>query len=665
MRLLIPMLLVACGDKDTGEPEDTGEPAPLGQDGDDDGYLLSEDCNDTNPAINPGAEEVCEGVDNNCDGQIDEDVKNTYYQDSDGDGYGNEAEVAKGCSAPNGYVSQGGDCDDSTATGASYNPDVAETCDGEDNDCDDEVDEGVTLTFYADSDGDGFGVPGDEVEGCSTPSGYSEESTDCADDDFSIYPGAPEVCGDDEINDCDGSADDAASYCDRLSGALTLNAANTDQYWIGRHNGDYAGYSVAAVGDLTGDGRSEVLIGVPSEDVQASDAGGFYLIDGASTSTDPDEAAIAIILGDVAGDQIGLSMTAAGDLDGDGYPDFIVGSPVISLESTEDGGAFVFYGPLTGSSTVSQTADYTITGAHGGSATAYSMDSAGDFNGDGHPDVLVGAYYNLDRHDYPGAAHLLYGPIDQDISLESGSDVELMGITADAWTGYAVAGIGDFNGDGFDDVALGAPLDSGDEGYEGITYIIYGGESIVSDDVDDYAGAMLIGAEAYSYSGIAVSGGEDADGDGLDDLLVSDYAERTWLVYGEELSDEVIVTDVYDGLFYGEVYGDYSGYAIELTGDIDGDGSADVLIGAPNNDDTAKSSGSAYLFYGPLSGVRFGYAADVRFRGSGSGDLAGIDLSAGGDITGDGLVDVLIGAPDANGAGSVYMISSDGRTGGY
>ena len=636
--LLTPMLLLACGDKEVDEGVDTSEPAPIGQDADDDGYLLSEDCNDTNAEINPGAVEVCDGIDNNCDSQIDEDVKTTYYQDADSDGYGNESEVAKGCSPPDGYIEAGGDCNDSTADGVDYNPGITEVCDGVDNNCDEAIDEGVVVTFYSDADGDGYGVDGKTADACDPPSGYSAENTDCDDEDGTIFPGAPEVCGDDEVNDCDGLESDAADYCDRLSGALSLNSTAT-QYWIGRHNDDGTGYSVALVGDMTGDGRSEILIGAPYEDIQADDAGAFYIVDGASTDQDLDDAAIAIILGDLEGDGLGLSVSATGDINNDGHPDFMVGSPAADINTTDDGAAFVFYGPLTGSATVSSVVDVTISGAHGGSATAYSFDEAGDVNGDGHPDLLIGAYGNYDRNDYPGAVHLVYGPVEDDMVLEIGSeagssgvgaDLMMIGITPDSWLGYAVAGIGDINGDGFDDMALGAPVESTLKDFEGATYIIYGGEDIVSDD-----------------------------------FLVSDFTELTWLVHGEELVDEVVVSDVYDGLFTGEFYGDYSGWAIEFAGDIDDDGTVDVLIGAPNNSDTAKNSGSAYLFYGPHSGTRYGYAADVRFRGAGSGDLAGNGIATGEDVTGDGVDDLLIGAPFGNGAGSVYLFSGDGATGGY
>jgi len=111
----------------------------------------SGDCNDNNAAVNPAATEICDGIDNNCNGQIDEGVKTSYYQDSDGDGYGNPSVSVQACSAPVGYMTDKTDCDDSRA---SIHPNAPELCDGLDNNCNGQVDEGMTSTYYRDADGD-------------------------------------------------------------------------------------------------------------------------------------------------------------------------------------------------------------------------------------------------------------------------------------------------------------------------------------------------------------------------------------------------------------------------------------------------------------------------------------------------------------------------------
>ena len=141
------------------------------------GYVTDNtDCNDANAAINPGATEICDGVDNNCDGNIDEGVGNTYYQDNDGDGYGNPSNTIQACSAPSGYVSDNTDCDDSNA---GIHPGATEICDTVDNDCDGEVDEEMTNTYYQDSDNDGYGNSSSTTTACSAPSGYVLNNTDC------------------------------------------------------------------------------------------------------------------------------------------------------------------------------------------------------------------------------------------------------------------------------------------------------------------------------------------------------------------------------------------------------------------------------------------------------------------------------------------------------
>jgi hypothetical protein len=170
------------------------------------GYVLnSTDCDDTRASVHPGAAETCNGLDDNCNGTIDEGVKNTYYRDSDGDGYGNAAQTTQACTVPVGYVTLNTDCDD---TRANVHPGAAEVCDGLDNNCNGTVDEGVTTTFYRDADGDGFGTTSLTTQACSAPTGYVANNTDCNDGNAAIHPGAADVC-DLTDNNCDGVVDNA------------------------------------------------------------------------------------------------------------------------------------------------------------------------------------------------------------------------------------------------------------------------------------------------------------------------------------------------------------------------------------------------------------------------------------------------------------------------
>ncbi len=162
------------------------------------------DCDDSRADVYPDAEEACDGADNDCDGEIDEDGDTRFYSDTDGDGHGDPAVSVVGCNLPQGYVSSSDDCDD---TNPAVHPDATETCNGIDDDCDDGVDEEVTSTFYLDADGDQFGNPAITTEGCEPPPGFVDDSTDCDDGEASVYPGALEVC-DEQDNDCDALVDE-------------------------------------------------------------------------------------------------------------------------------------------------------------------------------------------------------------------------------------------------------------------------------------------------------------------------------------------------------------------------------------------------------------------------------------------------------------------------
>ncbi|MEZ4977732.1 MAG: putative metal-binding motif-containing protein [Chitinophagales bacterium] len=171
-----------------------GSDATLVVDNDNDNYDNTVDCNDNNPAINPGATEVCDGVDNNCDGNIDEGLTQfTYYIDNDNDGYGSPSSSISSCAsvAPAGYSANSLDCNDNNMN---IHPNAAEVCDGIDNDCDGFVDNGLPLnSYYLDADFDGFGSPDSSINVCNAtaPAGYSVNSLDCNDGDINIHPNLP------------------------------------------------------------------------------------------------------------------------------------------------------------------------------------------------------------------------------------------------------------------------------------------------------------------------------------------------------------------------------------------------------------------------------------------------------------------------------------------
>ncbi len=284
---------------DTAPPEDT---APVVEDADEDGYPEGADCNDRDASINPGATEVCDSVDNNCDGEIDEGLLSTFLPDDDADGFGLDSGAQDLCSAPEGWVEIGGDCDDSRAD---VYPDADEPCDGVDNDCDGETDEDGDSLWYQDSDGDGHGDAAVSQVACSPGTGWVAIDDDCDDSRADVYPDADEVC-DLVDNDCDDAVDEDVT---------TTFYADVD-------------------GDGWGDGDSttqacEQPSGHVSQAGDCDDQDARVSPDGSEICNESDDDC------DGAVDE-GVTTTFYADADGDGY-----GDETSTVEACEEGPGYV------------------------------------------------------------------------------------------------------------------------------------------------------------------------------------------------------------------------------------------------------------------------------------------------------------------------------------
>jgi hypothetical protein len=174
------------------------------------GYVVtSTDCNDAAAAVHPGATETCNGIDDNCDGSIDNGVGTVWYRDADGDTYGTSATTLTACTQPSGYVASSTDCNDAAAA---VHPGATETCNGVDDDCNSLIDDNATgrTTYYRDADADGYGASATSTLACSQPAGYVANSTDCNDAAAAVHPGATEVCNGID-DDCNSQVDDNVS----------------------------------------------------------------------------------------------------------------------------------------------------------------------------------------------------------------------------------------------------------------------------------------------------------------------------------------------------------------------------------------------------------------------------------------------------------------------
>jgi hypothetical protein len=649
--LALGLLALACR-ADRG-----GDSSSVLGDLDGDGFEMPDDCADDDAAIHPAADEHCDGVDNNCDGELDgaDAIEATaWYADADADGFGNPHLVRIACEAPNEFfLDNADDCDDERED---VFPGAQEYCDGIDDDCDGATDEEDALDqqlVYVDADGDGAGDPDATSMQCGVPDGFAAEPNDCDDGNAAMNPYLPEICNDGLDNDCEGTAEPCGfeGEKDLMLAEAIIVGAEDDQLGLGM-----------ASGDLDGDGDLDLAVRGGAVSFTSSSRKWIYLLDGPVAGlVDAPTVALAQIevqLDTVLYGPVGDALEVF-DVDGDGYDDLVAGS-------TGGGGAtrgiFVFLSPFSGAGEPAD-ADAAITDNNVGG----SLERAGDLDGDGEVDFLV-------ANTIQDVVYVVPGPIDRDLSTETveGSITSPCPTGGHGGCGFG-AGLGtsgDLDGDGHLDVVVGAPYHSLDSySYEGAAYV-YAGPFDSAREGEDHV-AQFVSTSTYRALGTVIDIVPDLDGDGYDDLLFGHGSNAGYLsapsdpglagVFYGPVADELSPSDA-DFLFEGEG-GDATGISVALA-DTNDDGVQDLVVGDAWEDGTVPRAGAVFAVEGPLGTGTVGTDAAVgRVVGTGP-DFAGSLVKNLGDLNDDGVDDVGIGAPTyqatAGGQGAAYLVFGGG-----
>jgi len=483
-------------DSDADADGDTDTDVPV--DGDGDGWTADEDCDDGDASINPGAKEVCgDAVDNDCDGDslgcatISGDLAlssaDAVFAGEDTLNYAGASVSSAGDVDGDGFndllIGANGNDEGGTGAGAVYlvRGPVAGDLD--------------LASAHAKLIGGESANVGDSVSGAGDVDG------DGLDD---LLLGAPAV----------GDAGTAYLVLGPVTGDMSLGGA--DATLVGEDSSDGAGYSVSGVGDVDGDGLDDLLIGASANDAGGSSAGAAYLVLGPVTGQVELGSADAKLIGEAEEDWAGLAVAGAGDVDGDGHDDLLVGARNNDTGWSDSGTAYLVLGPVTGELDLG-SADARLTGEDSGDHAGQSVSGAGDVNGDGYEDVLVGSMGNGEGGIEAGAAYVVLGPVTGDLDLGS-AQAKLMGESAADTAGSSLSGAGDIDGDGFDDLLVGASnVDTGGQN-SGATYLLLGPVTGTYDLSS--AEAKIICELDSCNSGQAVSGVGDMNNDGLDDVLV-------------------------------------------------------------------------------------------------------------------------------------------------
>jgi hypothetical protein len=406
-----------------------------------------------------------------------------------------------------------------------------------------------------------------------------------------------------------GTADEGAAFVflGSASGIADATPATASAQLESDQASAAFGASVAGAGDVNADGYADVIVGAESYDAGTADEGAaFVFLGSASGIADATPVTAAAQLeSDQAGALFGASVAGAGDLNGDGYADAIVGAPSYDAGPDDEGAAFVFLGSASGiADATPATASARLESNQAGALFGASVAGAGDVNGDGYADVIVGAeLYDAGTAD-EGAAFVFLGGIGDGSPATAAAQLE--SDQAGALFGASVAGAGDVDGDGYADAIVGAPSYDAGTADEGAAFVFLGSASGIADATPATAAAQLESDQAGALFGASVAGAGDVNGDGTADAIVG--AESYDAGTADEgaafvfLGSSTGVADATPATAATQLESDQAGAlfgaSVAGAGDVNGDGTADVIVGASSYDSGHANEGAAFVFLG-------------------------------------------------------------------